>query len=80
MDIVLETNNPVELSFVCAVLADAGLEPVMLDAHMAALDGSIGAIPRRVCVASHHSARARALVEAIRRDVAPTGPARGPWG
>lgn len=65
MQTVLETNNLVLLSLAEAVLRDAGIPPVLLDAHMSAMDGSIGAIPRRLCVADPHGERARALIEAL---------------
>jgi Putative prokaryotic signal transducing protein len=65
MKTVLETNNVVLLSLAEAVLKDAAIACVVLDAHMAVMDGSIGAIPRRLCVPDAHEERARALVEAL---------------
>ncbi|MFN8757252.1 MAG: DUF2007 domain-containing protein [Tagaea sp.] len=47
---VLRTNDPIALSFAQALLRDAGLECVLLDAHIAAVEGSIGAFPRRLMV------------------------------
>jgi hypothetical protein len=47
---VLRTNDPVELSFALHVLRGAGVEPLVLDEHMSVLEGSIGALPRRVMV------------------------------
>ncbi len=65
MDVMLLTNDPVRLSFVCALLRDAGVEPLVLDTQMSGVEGSIGAIPRRVVVAAEDRARAmRVLVEA----------------
>ena len=50
MRVIATTNDLVRLSFLTALLADAGIEAVLLDAHMSAMDGSIGAIPRRLAV------------------------------
>jgi hypothetical protein len=66
MRTVLATNDPVLLSLAQAVLQDAGVDCVVLDAHMSAMDGSIGAIPRRLCVTvDAQFDRALALVRAI---------------
>lgn len=44
------TNDLVYLSYAQALLRAEGLSPVVLDAGMAVLDGSIGALPRRLMV------------------------------
>ncbi|MET0182912.1 MAG: DUF2007 domain-containing protein [Caulobacterales bacterium] len=59
------TNDLVFLSFAEAVLRDAGLNPVILDAGMAVMDGSIGALPRRLMVPETEYDRAIALVAEI---------------
>ncbi|MBS0640010.1 MAG: DUF2007 domain-containing protein [Acetobacteraceae bacterium] len=65
MRAVVTSNNPVRLSFLTALLADAGIETVLLDLHASIADGSIGAIPRRLVVADDDYARAcRILREA----------------
>ena len=62
---VLRTNDPVALSFAQALLRDAGLDCVLLDAHIAAVEGSIGAFPRRLVVdESDYSEAAELLAEA----------------
>lgn len=48
---LLRTTDPVQLSFVQAVLADAGIHAVVFDANISAVEGSIGIFPRRVMVA-----------------------------
>jgi Putative prokaryotic signal transducing protein len=48
--IIATTNDPVRLSFLHALLRDAGIAAVLLDAHMSAVEGSIGAFPRRLAV------------------------------
>lgn len=65
MRAVVTSNNPVRLSFLTVLLADAGIEAVLLDTHASIADGSIGAIPRRLVVATEDYDRAcRILREA----------------
>jgi hypothetical protein len=61
---LLRTNDPVRLSWAQAMLADAGIECLVLDQHMSIVEGSIGAIQRRLMVAEGDYRRARALVAA----------------
>jgi hypothetical protein len=63
--VLTTSNDPVRLSFLTALLADAGIAAVVLDAHTSAIEGSIGAIPRRLMVATEDEPRAlRVLAEA----------------
>jgi hypothetical protein len=65
MRVVLTTNCPVRLSFITALLADAGVESLVLDGFASATEGSIGAIPRRLVVAEEDERQAlRVLREA----------------
>lgn len=65
MRTVAATNDPVRLSFLLALLQDAGIAAVLLDAHVSAVEGSIGAFPRRLAVADADWTRAqRVLAEA----------------
>jgi hypothetical protein len=48
----------VRLSFLTALLADAGIEAVLLDGHTSVLEGSAGAIPRRLVVSADNYSRA----------------------
>lgn len=65
MQELLRTNDPVEISWICALLADAGIETVVLDSHASVVEGSIAAIQRRIMVADENLAGARrVLVEA----------------
>jgi len=50
MRVVFQSNCPVQTSFLLALLRDGGVEPVVLDAHMSAVEGSIGVFPRRIAV------------------------------
>ena len=62
MRAVVTSNNPIRLSFLVALLADAGIETTLLDAHTSVLEGSAGAIPRRLMVASEDYAQACRLL------------------
>lgn len=60
--ILLRTNDPVRLSFLCALLRDGGVEALILDGHTSAAEGSIGAIPRRLVVAEEDEVQARRIL------------------
>jgi hypothetical protein len=47
---LLRSNDPVLVSFVTSLLLDAGIEHSIADAHMSVIEGSIGALPRRILV------------------------------
>lgn len=47
---LVRTNAPIMLSWLEATLKAHGIGCLMLDAHTSVLEGSIGAIPRRVMV------------------------------
>jgi hypothetical protein len=65
MRIVAISNNPVRLSFLLSLLADAGIGAVVLDEHTSFTEGSIGAIPRRLAVAAEDERQAlRVLADA----------------
>lgn len=59
---LLRTNDVVRLSWAQALLRDAGIDSVILDNHTSLVEGSIGAIPRRLMVAERDHSRARALI------------------
>lgn len=62
---VLRSNDAVRLSWLVALLADAGIPAVVFDSHMSIVEGSIGALPRRLMVEEDDHARAlRVLLEA----------------
>ena len=60
---VLRSNDLVLLSWAQALLRDHDIEPLLLDAHTAMLEGSIGAIQRRLMVVDDDAGRARWLLE-----------------
>jgi Putative prokaryotic signal transducing protein len=62
MRVVVTSNNAVRLSFLKALLMDAGLAPVVLDEHASIMDGSIGAIQRRLMVPDEDYAKAKRIL------------------
>jgi hypothetical protein len=65
MRVVLATTDPVRLSFLLALLRDAGLGPIVLDQAISAVEGGIGIFPRRLAVPEAEAAQAlRVLREA----------------
>jgi hypothetical protein len=59
---LLRTNDVVRLSWLEALLADAGVETLVLDLHTSILEGSIGILPRRLMVSDHDYLRARRVL------------------
>ncbi len=59
MEEIVRTNDPVLISFIEAVLKEAGVVHLVLDTHMSILEGSLGMIPRRILVDSDQSVLAR---------------------
>ncbi len=59
---LLRTNDPVAISLVEALLKDEGIEVVVFDTHTSVLEGSIGAIRRRVMVSDDDYSRARRIL------------------
>lgn len=47
---VMRTTNPVDISFLEAMLKGAGLFVAVMDANMSITEGSIGLFPRRVMI------------------------------
>jgi Putative prokaryotic signal transducing protein len=65
MRVVVESTDPVRVSFLLALLRDAGIKCIVLDSHISALEGGIGAFPRRLAVVDDDLAQAlRVLREA----------------
>lgn len=62
MRTLLLSNDPVQLSFISALLRDAGIECVLLDGHTSAIEGNIGAIPRRLAVLAEDERQARRVL------------------
>jgi hypothetical protein len=66
---LLRTNDSVRLSWLQAMLASAGIEAVILDTHTSIIEGSIGAIPRRLMVREEDETRARVVMNDIEKPV-----------
>ncbi len=62
MRVVARSNDQVRLSFLTALLADAGIPSILLDQHASVMDGSIGAIQRRIAVSEADESRARRVL------------------
>lgn len=59
---VARSNDPVRLSFLTALLADAGVTVIPLDTHASIMQGSLGAIPQRLMVVDDDFAAAMAVL------------------
>ncbi|MGH6865001.1 MAG: DUF2007 domain-containing protein [Methyloceanibacter sp.] len=59
---LLRTNDPVLLSFVSSLLADADIHYIVADLNMSVLEGSIGVLPRRVLVEDDRIDQARCIL------------------
>ncbi|RMF16109.1 MAG: DUF2007 domain-containing protein [Alphaproteobacteria bacterium] len=62
MRLLIRSNDPVVLSLATSILAERGIKAATLDTHMSVLDGSIGALPRRLVVADEDWAAACRLL------------------
>ncbi len=60
---LLKANDPVLLSYVEALLTEAGIDYAILDQNMSILEGSIGVLPRRVMVDEDQLGAARAILK-----------------
>lgn len=59
---LLRTNDPIRLSWLVALLAGEGIETIVLDTHTSIVEGSIGAIQRRLMVKEADLVRARRVL------------------
>lgn len=62
MQELLRSNDPVLLSYVSALLQEAGIDFIVADSNMSVMEGSIGVLPRRVLVDSERLAYARRIL------------------
>lgn len=65
---LVRSNDPIRLSFLTALLADAGIEALVLDTHMSVMEGSIGALQRRLMVIEEDFQRAKRLLDEAGED------------
>jgi hypothetical protein len=59
---LLRSNDPVLISFVSALLEEARVGFAVADQNMSVLEGSIGALPRRILVDEDELTRARRIL------------------
>jgi hypothetical protein len=59
MVVIVSTNDVVRLTFLLSLLRDGGFQPVLYDGNMAAVEGSIGAVMRRIAVPEDQADAAR---------------------
>ena len=59
---LIRTNDAVIISFVEALMRDAGIAHFVADQNMSLLDGSIGILPRRIMVDADEIDRARSIL------------------
>lgn len=71
---ILKTNDPVLLSYAQSVLTDAGIAAVVFDQHMSIMDGSIGALPRRLMVPDDDLDAAQSILRDLALEPAPEQP------
>lgn len=62
MEELIRTNDAVIISFVEALMRDAGIAHFVADQNMSVLDGSIGILPRRIMVDADEIERARSIL------------------
>ena len=65
---LIRTNNQVLISVIIARLEEAGIGYFLADQHASVMDGSIGAIPRRLLVESGDVTAAQRLLDEIQKD------------
>lgn len=59
---LLRTNDIVLLTYIESLLMDANITPLITDHYTSIMEGSIGAIPRRLLVAAEDEVDARRIM------------------
>jgi hypothetical protein len=67
---LLRSNDLVHLSWAQAALTGAGIESVVLDAHVSGVEGNIGAFPRRLMVDDDVLEQARTALARAEQELA----------
>ena len=60
---LVRSNDPVKLSWLQALLSDAGIESDLLDTHMSVLEGSLTLLQRRLAVLNEDYDDARRVLQ-----------------
>lgn len=68
MEEVFRTTDLVKLSFACHLLGEEGLDYFVADQFISAMEGGIGAFPRRLMVAREDAERARRVLVELEPD------------
>ncbi|MEO0882503.1 MAG: DUF2007 domain-containing protein [Pseudomonadota bacterium] len=68
MEEVLRTTDPVKLSYACHLLDEEGIQYFVADQYISAVEGGIGAFPRRLTVPSELAERARWALRELSSD------------
>ena len=59
---IVRTNDLVLIGFLQSLLENANIPVFVADMHISALEGMIGAFPRRIMVPEDHAEQARRLI------------------
>ena len=59
---IVRTNDLVTIGFIQSLLENANIPVLVADSHISALEGMIGAFPRRILVPEDHAPQARRLI------------------
>lgn len=65
METLIKSNDLILIGYVESLLRGAAIEHVVLDTNMSVLEGSVGAIPRRVVVHGDDFHRARVILHEV---------------
>ncbi|MEO1404934.1 MAG: DUF2007 domain-containing protein [Pseudomonadota bacterium] len=68
MEEVLRTTDPVKLSYACHLLDEEGIQYFVADQYISAVEGGIGAFPRRLTVPTELAERARWTLRELSSD------------
>jgi len=60
---LLRTNDMIRLSWLSALLKDAGIDAIVLDGHASVVEGSVNAIQRRIMVLDDYWQEAHQVLE-----------------
>lgn len=60
---IVRSNDAVLLNFIIVLLRDAGLSPMLADEHISVMEGSIGALPRRILIRTDDLPLAKRVLE-----------------
>ena len=59
---LVATNDPILLSYLLAILRDAGIDAVVFDRNMSSVQGTLGAVPQRIAVPEDRWEQAKKLL------------------